>query len=380
MRSDTVTLPTAEMRVAMALAEVGDDVFEDDPTVGKLEKKVAGLLGKEAGLFVPTGTMGNLISVMVHCERRGSEVILGSESHIHIYEQGGIAQIGGIHPRALPNMPDGTIDLSLVEAAVRSSDVHFPVTQVLILENTHNKKGGRVLTLKYMEEAANLCKKHNLKLHIDGARLFNAATTLQKSPAELVKHADSVSVCLSKALGTPAGSVIVGTRDFVCKARRTRKVLGGGMRQVGVLAAAGLVALEDWTEKLASDHARAQTLALAINNKCQGYLKVDLDSVQSNLVYIDTGALDAAPIAAEVGEYGVRVLAVGPRTIRACCHSQVTDRGVERAVQAFQCAAESAHGSNTTVTHGKVQRDGAAAVAMSSMPSRKRAAEWHIAK
>ncbi|KAK3259065.1 hypothetical protein CYMTET_31921 [Cymbomonas tetramitiformis] len=334
MRSDTVTKPTERMRVEMALATVGDDVFGDDPTVQVLESEVAELLGKEAALFVPSGTMGNLICVLVHCEARGSECLLGDESHMHIYEQGGIATIGGVHPRTLPNNPDGTIDLERIPGAIRPLDDHFPVSRLLILENTHNKKGGRVLSLEYMKAAAAICQQHGIKLHIDGARLWNAAIALQVTPAAMVEHADSVNVCLSKGLGAPVGSVIASDAEFIFKARRLRKALGGGMRQVGVLAAAARVALKDNLPRLAQDHAHARYLATQLSS-VPG-IKIDLSAVETNLVFINTGEFSANDIVLGARERGIWIIPVNPYTIRVAFHFQVTTADVELAVKVIK--------------------------------------------
>eukprot|EP00242_Pyramimonas_sp_CCMP2087_P014662 CAMPEP_0198202872 /NCGR_PEP_ID=MMETSP1445-20131203/6098_1 /TAXON_ID=36898 /ORGANISM="Pyramimonas sp., Strain CCMP2087" /LENGTH=453 /DNA_ID=CAMNT_0043873995 /DNA_START=17 /DNA_END=1378 /DNA_ORIENTATION=+ len=336
MRSDTVTTPTTSMRVAMALAAVGDDVFSDDPTVTTLERECALMCEKEAALFVPTGTMGNLISVLVHCEVRASEVILGDASHIHIYEQGNISQMGGVHPRALPNLADGTIDLDLVKQTIRPDDIHFPTTRLLILENTHNKKGGRVLKLDYMDAAGKLCREHGLKLHIDGARIFNASTALGVPVARLLKDADSASICFSKALGAPAGSMIVGGADFIRKCRRIRKALGGGMRQVGILAAAAQVALRETPSKLPQDHENAKLFAEGVN-AISPLLSVDMASVETNLVYISVlPPLTAATVAEECTKRGVLVLAIGPQTVRAVCHHQVSREKTLRALEVLK--------------------------------------------
>jgi len=334
LRSDTVTTPTPAMRAAMALATVGDDVFEDDPTVNQLEIEMAAMAGKEAAIFVPTGTMGNLISVMVHCAERCSEAILGAESHICIYEGGGIAQVAGVHPRTLPNNADGTIDLALVEATVRADDVHFPRTRLLCLENTHNKKGGRVLSVEYMDAASEVCKKHNLKLHVDGARIFNAAASLGVPVSRLLEHADSASICLSKALGAPVGSCIVGSTEFIREARRIRKMLGGGMRQVGVLAAGAQSALAETPPRLAADHARARALAEGLAK--MPALELNLASVESNLIYVSTKSLPAAKLATALGERGVSLLAIGPNMIRLACHHQVLDSDVPLVLKAFE--------------------------------------------
>uniref|UniRef100_A0A7S0R8C3 Aromatic amino acid beta-eliminating lyase/threonine aldolase domain-containing protein n=1 Tax=Pyramimonas obovata TaxID=1411642 RepID=A0A7S0R8C3_9CHLO len=343
LRSDTVTTPTASMRVAMALATCGDDVFADDPTVNALEKECATMFEKEAALFVPTGTMGNLISVLVHCETRASEVILGDASHIHIYEQGGISQFGGVHPRPLPNLPDGTIDLELVKQTIRPDDVHFPTTRLLVLENTHNKKGGRVLKLEYLDAAGKLCREHGLKLHVDGARIFNASAAMGVPVARLLRDADSASICFSKALGAPAGSIIVGSHEFIAKSRRTRKALGGGLRQVGTLAAAALVGLRETPALLAHDHENAQLLAAGVNTIAPDLISVDMASVESNLVYINVSPpLTAAPIMDECNKRGVRILAIGPQTLRAVCHHQVSKEGALRAVEVLKEAVEAA--------------------------------------
>nr|GEX98045.1 probable low-specificity L-threonine aldolase 1 [Tanacetum cinerariifolium] len=263
LRSDTVTKPTESMRLAMAKAEVDDDVLIYDPTARQLESEVARITGKEAGLFVPSGTMGNLISVLVHCEIRGSEVILGNNSHIHIYENGGISTIGGVHPRPVKNNDDGTMDIDLIESAIRNPNfkICYPKTRLICLENSHANTGGKCLSVEYTDRVGELAKKHGLKLHIDGARIFNAAVALDVPVHRLVQAADSVSVCLSKGLGAPVGSVIVGTKTFIDRARILRKTLGGGMRQVGILCAAALVALQENVPKLVTDHKNAKTLA-----------------------------------------------------------------------------------------------------------------------
>ncbi|GKV12504.1 hypothetical protein SLEP1_g23637 [Rubroshorea leprosula] len=263
LRSDTVTKPTESMRAAMANAEVDDDVLGSDPTAFRLEAEVAKKMGKEAGLFVPSGTMGNLICVLVHCEIRGSEVILGDNSHIHIYENGGIATLGGVHPRTVKNNDDGTMDIELIEASIRNPnwELLYPTTRLICLENTHANSGGRCLSVEYTDKVGELAKKHGLKLHIDGARIFNAATALGVDVKLLVQAADSVLVCLSKGLGAPVGSVIVGSEGFITKARRVRKALGGGMRQIGILCAAGLVALQENVGKLKEDHKKTKVLA-----------------------------------------------------------------------------------------------------------------------
>lgn len=283
-RSDTVTWPTPEMREAMANAPVGDDVYGEDPTVNELEAEAAAMLGKEAGLFVSSGTMGNLTATLTHCGR-GEELIVGREAHIFRYEAGGSAALGGIHPHILDVQPDGTLKLEAIQRAIRANDPHFPRTKLICLENTQGTVGGIPITAEYTEQVGEIARQNNLKLHIDGARLFNAATALNTSAATLVAPADSVSICLSKGLCAPVGSVLVGSKAFIAEARRTRKALGGGMRQAGILAAAGLIALREMTKRLGDDHANAKLLAEGLATiPCT---QIDLSAVQSNMIFFD---------------------------------------------------------------------------------------------
>ena len=257
-RSDTVTQPTPGMLNAMVSARVGDDVFGDDPTVKALERRVATLFDKEEALFVPSGTQGNLISILAHCWERGAEYVVGDQAHLHVFEQGGASQFGGAHPRVLPTRPDGTIgDAASVAAAFRPDDQHFPVTAALALENTHNLCGGKVLPTQYVADVAAAAHERGVAVHMDGARIWHAAAAQGQSLAEVAAPADSLSVCLSKAVGAPAGSLVVGSGELMRRARRLRKGLGGTMRQTGVLAAAGLVALDEVLPSLAEDHTRA---------------------------------------------------------------------------------------------------------------------------
>ena len=335
LRSDTLTKPTDAMRAAIAAAEVGDDVFGEDPTVNRLEALAAEKLGKEAALFVTSGTMANLVSLLSHCNR-GDEVILGDQAHIFFYEQGGCAALGGIHPRTVPNLPDGTMDPAAIEAAIRTDNVHFPITRVIALENTHNRCLGTPLSPAYMQEIKTLADKHGLKIHVDGARIFNAAVALDIDPATLVQHADSVSCCLSKGLGAPVGSVICGSRNFIDRARRNRKVVGGGMRQAGILAAAGLVALEENVKNLAADHANARHLAEGLA-QLPG---IDLDpaKVFTNIVFIRVNRPDftADDLAAALSKEGVQALALGPDLMRAVTHHHITAQDIDQALQAFK--------------------------------------------
>lgn len=332
LRSDTVTKPTPEMRLAMFEANVGDDVLGDDETVKVLEQTAAEMFGKEAALFVPSGTMGNLICCMVHCQQRGSELIIGSDNHIHFYEQGGIAQLGGIHSRVIPSQPNGTIELSAIESCIRTNDVHFPTSKLICLETTHNRCGGRILSLEYIQSVGALARKHNLKLHIDGARIMNAIKGLNISPAEYVAAADSVSICLSKGLAAPIGSVIVGTQEFIQSARRVRKVLGGGMRQVGVIAAPALKALTTMADRLVEDHKNAKELAIGIS-KISG-LYVDLSAVETNIVFatIDSSLCTGPELAAALKPRGVWAMALGPTKIRFVLHYHITHGDVVHAL------------------------------------------------
>jgi len=265
LRSDTVTHPTQEMRDAMANAIVGDDVYGEDPTVNRLEAEAAEIFGMEAGLFVTSGNQGNLIALLTHAPR-GNEVIVGDKAHIVLYEQGGMAALGGIMPRTLPVQEDGTLLLHDIEAAIRSDNEHFPRTKLVCIENTQGTVGSVPLSPEYTQQVADLAHQHNLKLHIDGARIFNAATAYNVSPAEIIAGADSMTFCLSKGLGAPAGSILVGSREFIKEAHRNRKILGGGMRQTGVLAAAGLIALNKMSQRLHEDHANAVALAEKLKN------------------------------------------------------------------------------------------------------------------
>lgn len=339
LRSDTVTKPTPAMRKAMAEAEVGDDVFGEDPTVNRLQEMAAAMMGKEAALLVTSGTQGNLVSILAHCGR-GDEAIVGDQSHTYLYEQGGMAALGGVHPRVLPNRPDGTIDLDLIEAAIRPENVHFPRSRLLILENTHNRCYGAPLTPEYIRAAAELAHRHGLKVHMDGARIFNAAIALGVDVKELVEPVDSVTFCLSKGLSAPVGSVVCGSREFIEEARRARKVLGGGMRQAGVIAAAGIVALTEMVDRLAEDHANARRLAEGLAQMPAYH--VDLQRVYTNIVYFDV--VDGRPAEAVVEEAkqrGVLVLAVGPQRIRAVTHYGIEASDIEEALDVFDRIARS---------------------------------------
>jgi len=335
LRSDTITRPTPAMRRAMADAEVGDDVFGEDPTVNRLEEMAAKRLGKGAALFVASGTMANLVSLLVHCGR-GDEVILGDRSHTFFYEQGGCAGLGGIHPRTLPNKPDGTLGLRAIEEAIRPDNIHFPRTRLIVLENTHNRCSGSPLTPQYMKDVGEIARRNRVNVHVDGARIFNAAISLGVDASELVSEADSVSFCLSKGLAAPVGSVVCGGRDFIEEARRARKVLGGGMRQAGILAAAGIVALTEMVERLAEDHDNARRLAKGLAG-VEG-LAVDPESVKTNIVYIDIirNNVSSSDLADRLSREGVLLLPTGPRQMRAVSNYHITADDVKYAVRVIR--------------------------------------------
>jgi threonine aldolase len=335
LRSDTVTKPTPEMREAMAKAEVGDDVYGDDPTVNRLQEMAAEMTGHEAGLFVASGTMGNLSAVLAHCQR-GDEVILGKDAHTYRYEAGGISVLGGVHSCQLPNQPDGSIALDDIEGAIRADDPHQPITRLIALENTHNRCGGTVQSVEYTRQVLGFAHARGLKVHLDGARVFNAAVALGVDVRELTALVDSVTFCLSKGLSAPVGSVLCGDREFIKKAHRIRKMLGGGMRQVGVLAAAGIVALEKMVPRLGEDHARARTLAEGLSEN-RG-LVLDAGTPATNMVFMNLAEdvpMSADEVAEKMKERDVLVGVSGARRFRLVTHCWINDDGVDKAVAAF---------------------------------------------
>ena len=335
LRSDTVTLPTPHMREAMANAEVGDDVYGEDPTINRLEIMAAERMGKEAGLFVVSGTMGNLAALLTHCGR-GQEVILGDLSHTFLYEAGGSAALGGIHPRTVPNQPDGTLNLEDIEAAIRGENPHYPRTRLICLENTHNRCGGAVLRPAYMAGVRQIADRHGLSIHLDGARIFNAAVALGLPASELAKDADSVTFCLSKGLSAPVGSVLCGSEEFIYEARRARKIVGGGMRQAGIIAAAGIVALEEMVGRLAEDHANARRLAEGLTNTPG--IAIDTDSVQTDIVIFELTRDDMTPaqLADGLRERGVLLSPIGGRRLRAVTHYGIDAADIDAALDAFR--------------------------------------------
>ncbi|HEY8024970.1 MAG TPA: low-specificity L-threonine aldolase [Burkholderiaceae bacterium] len=326
LRSDTVTRPTPAMRAAMLDAAVGDDVFADDPTVNLLQASLAERLGFEAGLFCPSGTQSNLTALMAHCQR-GDEYIVGQEAHTYRYEGGGAAVLGSIQPQPIINQPDGSIALADIEAAIKPDDAHFARTRLIALENTI---GGKVLPLSYMAEVRQLATARGLGFHLDGARMFNAAVKLGVGGKQLCEGFDSVSVCLSKGLGAPVGSVLCGSRDLISRAHRWRKMLGGGMRQAGMLAAAGLYALEHNVERLADDHDNAEKLAAGLAHI--GALR--LEPVQTNIVYAHVPKEQCTDLQAFLAKRGIIAL-IGPKT-RMVTHLDVSAAQIAQVVSAFK--------------------------------------------
>jgi threonine aldolase len=334
LRSDTVTLPTPAMREAMARAEVGDDVFGEDPTVNRLEEMAAERMGKEAAMFVPSGTMANLSALLTHCNR-GDEAIMGDRAHTFLYEAGGSAALGGIHPYPLPNRPDGTLDLEQLEAAIRPDNVHFPRTRLICLENTHNRCGGAVLPPAYLRAVQEIARRHGLAVHMDGARIFNAAVALGVEAQDLAQYADSVSFCLSKGLCAPVGSLVCGPAEFIARARRARKILGGGMRQAGIIAAAGIVALAEMVDRLEEDHRNAHRLADGIR-AMQG-LRLSYP-VRSNIVMFKLmrNDLDGATLVQRWHEAGLAVLSLAPGEYRAVVHHGISADDIDTALQVIR--------------------------------------------
>ena len=279
-RSDTVTLPTPEMKQAIFDAELGDDVYGEDPTVNELERLSAEIFGKEDAVLVSTGTMGNLVSILAHCQR-GEQIIIGDKCHIYRAEAGGIASLGGIVPRILKNDDDGTMDLNEIESNIEPKDVHRAPTKVVALENTANVVGGKILSKEYMDSVKQICDKNELKLHIDGARIFNASVALEMPVSELTKSVDSLTFCLSKGLGAPVGSVIVGNKEFINDARKWRKMVGGGMRQAGIIAAAGIIGINNHYAQISKDHKNAKLLSEGLKR----FKEITVEEVQTNLVF-----------------------------------------------------------------------------------------------
>jgi len=328
-RSDTVTRPSPAMRAAMASAEVGDDVFRDDPTVTQLEAVMAERFGKEAAVFLTSGTQSNLVALMAHCER-GDEYIVGQQAHCYRWEAGGAAVLGSIQPQPLNNQADGSLVLAEIEDSIKPDDSHYARTRLLALENTI---GGKVLSQEYMEAATALARRHGLATHLDGARIFNAATALNTPVATLTRSFDTVSVCLSKGLGAPVGSVLVGSAELIAKARRTRKMVGGGLRQVGILAAAGLYALEHNVARLADDHANATTLAKGL----AAYEQLKVTMPDTNIVFVEVDGAVAADFKTHLAARGIGITSAYSATKqRWVTHLDVDSAAVENALAAVR--------------------------------------------
>jgi threonine aldolase len=345
LRSDTVSWPTQAMRDAMANAQVGDDVWGDDPTVHHLQAMAAQRMGKEAALFVPSGTMANLVSALVHCGR-GDELILGDQSHTFRYEAGGVSAIGSIHPHTLHNRTDGTIALEDVAGAIRPRDnPHFPRTAAIFVENTHNICGGVAIPPPYFQALRQIADHHGVSIHLDGARIFNAAIALGCAVEDITQHVDTVSFCLSKGLCAPVGSVICGPAGFVEQANRMRKVLGGGMRQAGIIAAAGIVALEQMVDRLADDHRNARRLAEGLA-QIEG-IEIDPVAVQTNLVFFglnDKVPIDPGTLIRRLDqEHNVKIGSRGGRRFRAVTHFWITPERIEIAVEGFRAVLTTTH-------------------------------------
>lgn len=340
LRSDTVTKPTQKMREAMYKAEVGDDVYRDDPTMLELERKAAEKLGKQAALFVPSGTMGNQLAVMTHTQR-GDEIILEEDSHIFVNEVGGIAVLAGVQAKGLRG-ENGALNAKDVEDAIRDEEnIHFPRTSLICMENTHNKAGGKVISLEKMKEVYKVGQKHGIAVHLDGARIFNASTYLNVDVMEVAQYADSINVCLSKGLCAPVGSVLVGTPEFIDKARKNRKLLGGGMRQTGILAAAGLIALEEMPLRLQEDHDNAKALAQGLA-EIPG-IQIDANAVQTNIIRLDISGIgmNGNELALKLKDKGILMNGSKDGKIRWVTHVYVTKEDVKKVLKVInEIAAE----------------------------------------
>ncbi len=329
LRSDTVTHPTDEMRRAVFEAPLGDDVYGEDPTVNRLEQIAARLMNKQAALFTASGTMSNLLAVLAQT-RPGDEVVMGSEAHMFWYEVGGASALGGVMVHTVLNENDGTMALSAVEQAIRSQNIHYPPTTLLCLENTHNRCGGAVLTPEYTSAAAKIAHSHRVRVHVDGARIFNASIALGIKAAELVKEADSVSFCLSKGLSAPVGSLLCGDQSFVDSARKWRKMVGGGMRQVGVLAAAGIVALDTMIDRISVDHANAANLSKGLA-RIPG-IRITAPTPTNIVMFEVTGGVSGVDLAKDMNARGVRLSHRGGQLFRAVTHRMVSGEDVDEAV------------------------------------------------
>jgi threonine aldolase len=347
LRSDTVTLPTAAMREAIYNADLGDDVYGEDPLTNRLQDMAAEQMGKEAALLVPSGTMGNLMCVLTHC-RRGEEVIVGDKSHIFLNEAGGVSALGGIQVHTVPNQPDGTIRLEDIEAAIRGDNIHFPRTRLICLENTHNRCNGAPLSPEYLDSVARLAKRRGLNLHLDGARIFNAAAALKVDVKELTRSVDSLIFCFSKGLSAPIGSIVCGSREFIAEALRTRKLLGGGMRQTGIIAAACIVALEEMVERLSEDHIYARRLAEGIA-RIPG-LSIDLDQIKTNIIFFDlhSDRLAADDLITRLSKKGIKFSRTEPSRFRMVTHYGIELQDIDAVLVALREIMEGSSHENMT--------------------------------
>ena len=332
-RSDTQTLPSPNMLKAIQTAKLGDDVMHEDPTVNDLETFAAELLGKESSVLVSSGTMGNLIGVLIHCNR-GDEVIAGAMSHICRGEAGGISVLGGVAIQPINTDSDGSLAIEDIESAIKPDDYHFPITKLISVENTHNATGGKPLTPSYMSEVKSLAKKHNLKIHVDGARLFNAAIALETPVNELVQDAETVSICLSKGLSAPVGSLLCGSEEDIVKARRVRKMLGGGMRQAGIIAAAGKIALTEMVERLAEDHSNARKLALGLA-EIKG-IEIQPEELPTNLVFFKVPEGRSKEFATKLGKKGIKVGEREDSRWRLVTHYGITSGDIDYSLEVIQ--------------------------------------------
>jgi len=335
LRSDTVTLPSTDMLDAIVNADLGDDVFQEDLTVNKLEKLAAKITSKDSALFVPSGTMANLVAIITHCNR-GDEVILGDQAHTFLYEAGNISSFGGVHSRQIQNQEDGTLLLDDIKNSIRKNDIHFPITKLICLENTHNRCSGMPLTIGYMDEVIEIAKNNSISVHVDGARIFNAAISLNVAVKDLVKDVDSVSFCLSKGLSAPAGSLICGSNKFIDDARRNRKALGGGMRQSGVLAAAGIIAIDTFENRITNDHQNARIIAEGIS--ALNGININLDRIKTNIIYFQLNHpnIDNTQFLDKMKKSGIYFFEISPNNYRLVTNSGISSEDAEAVVSEFQ--------------------------------------------
>ncbi|XP_017768404.1 PREDICTED: probable low-specificity L-threonine aldolase 2 [Nicrophorus vespilloides] len=357
LRSDTISKPTQEMREAMYTAEVGDSVYGEDPTVTELERRAAELLGKEDAVYVPSGTMANLLAIMIHCKQRGSELICGDHGHTFRFEQGGPSFIAGVQSALVKTQEDGTFDLDEVRSKIRiDPDCHEPITSLIVVENTHNMKGGKVLPIEWLDKLSMLAKQHQIPVHMDGARVMNAAVASKLPPSRIARDMDSICFCLSKGLGAPVGSLLCGTKSFTAMARRYRKALGGGMRQCGIVAAAGLVALDKMIDRLKVDHDHAYKIAKAIDDMKSDMVKVELNTVQTNIlmVYLDSTKISATDFLQRLADVhendtfkvNVRATTRDQSCVRFVLYHEITDEDVEMVVKKLELVILEIHAKN----------------------------------